>query len=156
MTLFEHLFGAALPDFIQVLCTACLLHLWVMQICQDQSETNPFQSMDFFYFFSPNGTDCYFWLSDPSWVFSLSWGTASPITLVGMDVLVSPSSVYSCLQRRALGVAMLAPPPVTPHLPLTHSWVIFFNVGSTSKNDHGVGKFPYWDIRWSKSHLPNT
>lgn len=35
-----------------------------------------------------------------------------------MDVLVSSSSVYSCLQRRALGVAMLAPPPVTPHLPL--------------------------------------
>lgn len=38
----------------------------------------------------------------------------------------------------------------------THSWVIFFNVGSTSKNDRGVGKFPYWDIRWSKSHFPNT
>lgn len=50
VTLFEHLFGAALPDFSQLLCTAWLLHLWVMQLCQEQSEPNPFQSMDFYFF----------------------------------------------------------------------------------------------------------
>lgn len=114
MTLFEHLFGAALPDFSQPLCTAWLGHAALPgPIC-----TKSFPEYGFFFFFLPNGTDCYFWLSNPSWVFSVSWGAASPVTLVGMDVAVSSSSVYTCLQRRALGVAMLAPPPVTPHLPL--------------------------------------
>lgn len=127
-----------------------------MQLCQDQSAPNPFQSMHLFFFFLPNGTDCYFWLSNPSWVFSLSWGTASPVTLVGMDVAVSSSSVYTCLQRRALGVAMLAPPPVTPHLPLLTPESYFLMWAAHPKATVGWESFLTGTSDGAKSHFPHT
>lgn len=39
------------------------------------------------------------------------------------------------------------------HLQSLH--VFLFDVGSTSKSNRWVGKFPYQDISWRKSHLPN-